>query len=178
MKQLNGQFNLFDINYNQNIESETKKLNIKIVEKKEKELSIEMDRVDGIVTIKHLHELYERAQRELDEINIPYSKKINKILTINKRATAKYGSCKKVSNSYQILVTQVLLGATEDGIMNTLIHELLHTCPGCMNHGDNWKNYAYIVNKKLGYNIQRTTAREEKGLEKRVIERNYIITCE
>jgi predicted SprT family Zn-dependent metalloprotease len=54
---------------------------------------------------------------------------------------------------------------TNDGAINTIIHELLHTVQGCMNHGENWKREANKVNRVYGYNIKRCSSAEEKGVE-------------
>ena len=47
----------------------------------------------------------------------------------------------------------------------TVMHEILHTCEGCMNHGQTWKNLADKVNRAYGYNIKRATSAEEKGID-------------
>lgn len=40
-------------------------------------------------------------------------------------------------------------------IQMTIVHELLHTCEGCFNHGAKWKYYAEVMNNKYGYQITR-----------------------
>ena len=43
-----------------------------------------------------------------------------------------------------------------------MIHEILHCCDGCMNHGNTWQALAQKVNKEYtDLNIQRTAARQE-----------------
>ena len=44
--------------------------------------------------------------------------------------------------------------SSHDEIMNTIVHELLHMLPNCLNHGVVWKSYASIVYRKTGINIQ------------------------
>ena len=44
---------------------------------------------------------------------------------------------------------------TDEAIINTIYHELLHTLPNCQNHGKIWKMYANRVKNLFGYNIQR-----------------------
>ena len=46
--------------------------------------------------------------------------------------------------------------------MTTIYHECLHCCDGCMCHTGKWKEYAEIVNKRFGTQIQRCTSRNEK----------------
>ena len=53
-----------------------------------------------------------------------------------------------------------------NGLKNTIIHELLHTCVGCMNHKAKWKFYADKVNRAYGYDdIKRTSTADEKGVK-------------
>ena len=47
---------------------------------------------------------------------------------------------------------------------NTIIHELLHTCKGCMKHTGEWKQLAEKVNRYYGYNIKRCDSADEKGI--------------
>ena len=68
-------------------------------------------------------------------------------------------------------------------LANTLAHEMLHTVYGCMNHGKEWKRLADIMNSEYGYNIQRATSAEEKGIAREESTRkeetyHYIIHCE
>ena len=64
--------------------------------------------------------------------------------------------------------------------METIIHEILHTCKGCMNHGKEWKRLANIVYQKSGYRITTTSAREKFGLESTPakVKNNYVFVCE
>ena len=103
---------------------------------------------------------------ELEAINI----QVGKILSfeINYTANRRWGQCCRKPNgwhtiniSYKLLANDVDIKALKD----TLFHELLHTCDGCMNHGTRWKNYADRVNKAYGYNIKRCTSAEEKNIE-------------
>ena len=100
-----------------------------------------------------------------DELQIPY-KKIRKV-TINYRAKKRWGFCKQVDGQFNIEISNRLLNedADEKALKTTILHEILHTVPGCMNHGRAWKYYAGILNQKFGYNIKRTTSAKEKGVE-------------
>lgn len=67
-------------------------------------------------------------------------------------------------------------------MINTIIHELLHTCPGCMNHGKQWKTWAEKVRKTYGYNIKRTSDNDEKevttgNLNYNAREYKYFVYC-
>ena len=50
--------------------------------------------------------------------------------------------------------------SSHDEIMNTIVHELLHMLPNCLNHGVVWKSYASVVFRKTGIDIQRLASRE------------------
>lgn len=51
--------------------------------------------------------------------------------------------------------------SSHDGIMNTIVHELLHMLPNCLNHGVVWKSYASVVFRKTGIDIQRLASKEK-----------------
>ena len=86
----------------------------------------------------------------LDEINIPYCEPES--FTINTRAR-RWGQCKyiRASGKFYININITLLDERngEDGLINTILHELLHTCPGCMNHGAEWKKWAEKCGKSM-----------------------------
>lgn len=117
---------------------------------------------------------------ELDSIGIPYGKVLD--FSVNTRAKKRWGQCKKVFGGFTININVLLLDEQNDvnGLKSTIIHELLHTCNGCFNHGEQWKRYAAKVYRELGYDIQRTNSAEEKGVvNNSVIEREakYQIVC-
>ena len=69
-----------------------------------------------------------------------------------------------------------MLGAEEKAVMQTLAHEVLHTCYGCSNHGARWKGYAARMNAAYGYEIARTDSCEKLGVPdtKKV---RYLLVC-
>ena len=105
-----------------------------------------------------------QCMNELDRIGIPYGNVID--VTINTRAKKRWGQCRKVPGGFTININVVLLDEKNDvdGLRNTIFHELLRTCPDCWNHGTQWKAYAAMIRRELGYNIQRTSSAEEKGV--------------
>ena len=88
---------------------------------------------------------------------------------INKRAKTRWGQCKmNVDGTYSIQIAAVLLTddrISEKAVLETMIHEILHTCKGGMKHSGTWKRYAEIMNRIYGYNIKRVTKGSEKGVE-------------
>ena len=63
-------------------------------------------------------------------------------------------------------------------LRNTLLHELLHTCYGCQNHGKRWKAYAQKVGQALGVDIRRTAAVEGPWVPLRREEVKYLLRCQ
>lgn len=73
----------------------------------------------------------------------------------------------------------------DEGALDTLIHELIHTCPNCMNHGKEWQQWAELVNDCYAcYNISRCSSASEKGIDveyhrqRRQTEYKWSIECE
>lgn len=111
----------------------------------------------------------------LDEIGIEYGNVTS--WEINTRAIKRWGQCRKRNGNYTISIASKLLEDSVDikALETTVLHELLHTVNGCMNHGYNWQNVANKVNSRYGYNIKRTTSNEEKGIERTPY--TYMVKC-
>ena len=93
---------------------------------------------------------------ELERLKIPYSKHID--FKPNSRAKTRLGVCKKTGSRYVVEIASSLLderAPLKEGLKNTLHHEILHTCRGCMKHMGRWKEYAARVNAAYGYSISR-----------------------
>jgi len=82
----------------------------------------------------------------LDALEIPYTAPEEWI--VNRRATRRYGQCRYHFGVYTINITYRLLDERipEEYLEDTIIHELIHTCPGCMNHGKLFHKYCDLVN--------------------------------
>lgn len=101
------------------------------------------------------------AEKVLKSLNIPFIHPIE--VTVNTRAKSRYGQCRKSADGYHINISEVLMRDSSDirALDATLLHELIHTCPGCMNHGELWKTYGYRVYEKTGLEIERTSDYEK-----------------
>lgn len=122
--------------------------------------------------------LFEKCRNILKKEKIPISKNITGPY-INRRAKSWLGRCKKVGKEYEIEITAALLETEEKVIETTILHELLHTCPRCMNHGQMWKAYAGKINSTYGYEISTKTSFEKIGIKapgKRE-EVKYMVVC-
>lgn len=116
---------------------------------------------------KDFNQLQKTCLEEILSVGIKPAKNIS--FKINKRAKTRWGICKKSSiDGYTIEIAARLLEddrISEKSCKETIIHEILHTCKGCMKHTGKWKEYAEKMNVSYGYNIKRVTSGEEKGVE-------------
>lgn len=113
----------------------------------------------------NLNNLFNETRHDLQMLNIPVGS-ISEFSTCKR--TAAWGDCTQLKDgSFRIRVSEILLSAKKERIKDTICHELLHTIPGCMNHGKLWKSYANIVNNEYPgkYHIKRTTTAYEKGID-------------
>lgn len=119
------------------------------------------------------------CMEKLDAIGIEYGN--IKEVTVNTRAKKRWGQCCTVPGGFSININVDLLDERNsvEGLENTIIHELLHSCKGCMNHGEKWKSLARKVKSAYGYEIKRCNSSSDKGVEhQREIAYKYIIQCE
>ena len=105
-------------------------------------------------------------------------------VSLNYRAKNRAGQCRRnnVSNTYSLNFNYLIFNdkANDTEVMNTIIHEILHTCKDCMTHKGEWKRLANIVNANTKYNITRCANYENLGIESPKEERkhNYVFVCE
>lgn len=125
--------------------------------------------------MKNLKKLFDECIKEMDAIGIEYGK-ISQV-AVNTRAKRRWGIClKQPDGTFKIEISDRLLSddVSDDACKNTIVHEILHTCKGCLNHGNAWKIKAAKVNSKYKqYNIKRTTSNDEKGIDEKVVEKDY-----
>ena len=131
--------------------------------------------------MKDLKTASDKCKGLLDNLGIKYSTVVT--FGVNTRSRARWGVCKYKYGRFTIEVNQdLLLDENEDKALETvLLHELLHTVSGCMNHGPRWKSLADKVNSAYGYEVHRTNGAEEIGVHKyreREREYKYIFQCD
>ena len=68
------------------------------------------------------------------------------------------------------------MSAPRTACLQTLAHEVLHTCRGCANHGKRWKEYAQRMNRAYGYHISRTDTCQALGVPD-ISRVNYVLVC-
>ena len=125
-------------------------------EKENMEKQIELNNYN-----KRLVLLLDETSRELRQLDIPIVSNISKI-SANTRAKSRFGCCKKIAGvtkvkQYEIEISYELIESCDKNLKSVIAHELIHTCPGCLNHGKLWKEYIAKVNKKYEYDISTTS---------------------
>lgn len=120
--------------------------------------------------------LLQRVIRQARALGIPVSREIDSHVRVNGRALARFGCCRYEKGRQVIEVAGRVAKGPEESCMETLAHEVLHTCPGCRDHGKRWKDYAGRMNRAYGYHISRTATDEELGVEERPCK--YLLRCE
>ena len=123
--------------------------------------------------MRNLKEYSEYCMEMLKEIGIPYAENIR--FSVNYRAKKRWGQTRQCPGRYEISINSCLLDESikDDGLVNTILHELLHTCPDCMNHGAEWKKWADEVWKAYHIEIKRCSSADEKGIDPALQESAY-----
>lgn len=115
--------------------------------------------------MRDLNRYYRECRQMLLALGIPVREAA---VAADTRKRRTWGNCRRdVFGNYTITVNQIFLEETNSdyGLKDTLMHELLHTCPGCLNHGPEWQYWAERVNRAYGYHIKRTSNAEEKRVK-------------
>lgn len=105
---------------------------------------------------------------------------------VDYKTVNQWGYCRKLSNGYyNVYISKYLLydDSDEKALKETILHEILHTCRGCFNHGKTWKKHADKLNKLYGYSITCTAVDKDKNLcENALKDRRdkykYLFQCE
>lgn len=146
-------------------------------------------------TQKDLNEMLAEGQTMLTKINIPISKNICPEVDLV-FAHSFFGRCVNKSAKlkhfpkgydYLIQVSLYALQNTKKSVMNTILHELIHTCSDCRGHDAKWKGYAEKAGKEYGYDIKRCGGdktvmdchnlnKGRKIINRRTFDR-YLISC-
>lgn len=126
-------------------------------------------------TEEEIYDLFATASIIVSKLNVEPLYPIDAELKYTK-SVRKLGLC-SVNHTRQttsIYLTDSCLLLDDDMILNTLIHELLHTLPNCQDHKFLWKTYAGRIQKMTGINISRVA--NVKDLTSK-INYKYIVKC-
>lgn len=116
--------------------------------------------------MRDLQAIAQGCLKQVDALHIPRAKEIT--FAWNPRFKRLWGRCKfTVQQEYIIELNCVFQDESTErsGLQNTLLHEILHTCKGCMNHGAQWKAYAKQIQDAYGIVLKRTGSAWEKGID-------------
>jgi len=137
--------------------------------------------------MERIQELFERTIEECIRAGIPLGR-FQKEVYINNRAIRRWGACKHVGTTrffegrrpiFRIeLSARLAEYGTDSDVRNTLAHELLHTCDGCLNHGSLWNRYARKMNETYGYHIKSRANGDEMEAQELHGERHSIYRYE
>ena len=130
--------------------------------------------------MKDLNMMFEHAMSIVEKCNIQAGDIAE--IKVSTRARRRYGLCSYKNGRYYITISEFILAddTIYKAVLETIIHEILHTCVGCMNHGKLWKHYANRIKRMTGYEVTRTSARSKFGLEpyEKQGKDNYVFVCE
>lgn len=129
------------------------------------------------MTCGELNGLLARVVEQVRQAGIPVPDNIDPAVLVNRRAKTRFGRCIHQGGINRIEVSLHVIAGGEEAVCRVLAHEVLHTCPGCRNHGERWKGYARRMKEVWGYDITRTDTYEGLGLEDgRTI--RYLVICQ
>lgn len=100
-----------------------------------------------------IQEIFEFCKRLMNENNIPISKNIQNEIVINTRLRKTLAICEKKGKNYVITFNSHIMETDKNILIQIMLHELIHTIKGCLNHGPKFKKYCKILNDKYGFNI-------------------------
>ena len=121
--------------------------------------------------------LLEQVLDQARALSIPVSPHIAPQVEVNRRARTRFGCCLRREGGYVIQLSARLLEGADWACRQTLAHEVLHTCPGCANHGSRWKEYARRMNEAYGYAIARTADCRALGLAPAEEGARHLVVC-
>lgn len=131
-----------------------------------------------MVITPQIKETVEKSLEICNELNIPYSQHIDSIC-INNRLSKKWGYCRRYLKQdgeihFNISIAGRLIkdDVKEKKLLSVILHEILHTCPQCFNHGKQWKEYKKQIKKEKHIKIYEVASSDDMKVES-----NYFIKC-
>lgn len=123
--------------------------------------------------MRNLNEIIIECLNIVTSLSIPVE--VNTPVKYNGRIRNKWGYCRrKKDGTFEISIAKIL-GEEEipkKTLMAIILHEMLHTCPGCFNHGKQWKAYAKQIKDNFGIQIQVKADAEDLNINS-----HYYIKC-
>lgn len=108
------------------------------------------------LSLKEIYKIYHESISELKELfpNEEFAFKLSKELFFARCGTLFAESVFNSNNTGYIVLTDYGLAGDKEIVKNTIIHELLHFYPNCIEHDGEWQKKADIVNSKYHYEIE------------------------
>lgn len=115
-------------------------------------------------------QLFEKAINMCQEAGIPIHKDITFGLD---SAENRHGVCKynRRTDTCQITISKYLV--SEDDKLNTILHELCHSCADGYNHGYGWKRHAYKIYQAYNIILTRTSNKQHVNVDVAHSHRQY-----
>lgn len=113
-------------------------------------------------------EMPENNQYDVDYINMMHT------LGQTKKHTA-YSPC---DDRYTIMLNKDFMKHCKpEEVHCTIMHEVIHTAPDCMNHGHEWKAIAEMVNKHYSFLPNTRTSSYDDWSKHSALTAKYVATC-
>lgn len=133
-----------------------------------------------------LEKMYTRVRKDLRRIGLPLGKV--SWVSINPHLRTSLGRCQVITRNGERICElefnkNLFAFPSEAAFQDTMAHELIHTIPGCENHGAKFKSCCQMINERLeGYNVQPKFRYEDYGVrspDKKVskFDFKYILAC-
>lgn len=96
---------------------------------------------------------------------------------INTRSKRTWGWCKPSDDGFIIEIAEVLLNKEyKEDLLNTMLHEILHTGVDAVGHGKVWKEYAERIRSIYGIKINRCDSRPNVKRDESIYRHKLICT--
>jgi predicted metal-dependent hydrolase len=83
-----------------------------------------------------------------------------KLLVSSRYRTAWAKCCYDTKTGFEICISDKMFTANLEAARTIIYHEVIHTLPGCFNHGPNFKNAAALINKRFTVKVSRFMTEE------------------
>ena len=156
-----------------------------------KETTVTVD--NKIVKDSSITRIFNTVSKELIKIGVPIPvkdiKKVGELKTRSKRVRGVTYTFNRITyknininidKTNYIGINKKLIGEDFE-IEKTMAHELIHTIPGCSNHGPNFKRYAGLINRHYPeYNVSTYYTPDSDEIENiaNIKKPKYVVTCE
>ena len=119
--------------------------------------------------MKNLNVMFEECYKFLCNCGLKMPERDQLEVAVNTRAHSFFGVTRRIKGRpgcFKIEINKDLLDDRnpDTSLVETIIHELLHTVHGCFNHGKKWQSIVDVINQRTGLHISCTSTIEGKGL--------------